>query len=147
MLNIIVGCLSPAFREFIRPKKPCMNVFPRFRIPEESSAGHLAADCECAHPCHHSHLQTWPAGFWSLQVRWPALQSKPSSSPHLIPPMWATIVIISVWCCWYIGICNRLCKLMHLLTHFLDIISTLWPGVKLVCDVFGTIDFSYLVPS
>ena len=37
MFNIIVGCLSPAFRKFIRPEKPCMNVFSRFRIHEGSS--------------------------------------------------------------------------------------------------------------
>ena len=30
MLNIIVGCLSPAFRKIIRPEKPCMDVFPDF---------------------------------------------------------------------------------------------------------------------
>ena len=30
MLNIIVGCLSPAFRKIIRLEKPCMNVFPGF---------------------------------------------------------------------------------------------------------------------
>ena len=38
MLNIIGGCLSPAFRKFIRLKTPCMNVFPGFRIPEGSSS-------------------------------------------------------------------------------------------------------------
>ena len=37
MLNIIGGCLSPAFRKFISLEKPCMNVFPGFRIPEGSS--------------------------------------------------------------------------------------------------------------
>ena len=30
MLNIIVGCLFPAFRKIIRLEKPCMNVFPDF---------------------------------------------------------------------------------------------------------------------
>src|SRR5271154_4909331 len=30
VLNIIVGCLSPAFRKIIRLEKPCMNVFPGF---------------------------------------------------------------------------------------------------------------------
>ena len=30
MLNIIVGCLSPAFMKIIRLEKPCMNVFPDF---------------------------------------------------------------------------------------------------------------------
>ena len=38
MLNIVVGCLIPSFSKFIRLKKPCMNVFPGFRIPEGSSA-------------------------------------------------------------------------------------------------------------
>ena len=45
MLNIIAGCLSPAFREFIRPEKPCMNVFPGFRIPEGSSSCSLWSCC------------------------------------------------------------------------------------------------------
>ena len=37
MLNIIGECLILAFRKFIRLKKPCMNVFPGFRIPVGSS--------------------------------------------------------------------------------------------------------------
>ena len=36
MLNIIVGCLSPAFRKIIRLEKPCMNVFPDFSQIQDS---------------------------------------------------------------------------------------------------------------